>query len=894
MGISRRNLFGKLTPTLFRAIESATALAKLRGNPHVELVHWLLQLSQAPDSDFVRILTQAGLESARLHPQLTAALGQLPAGASSLSDFSAHVEHAIERAWLLASLSHREGRVRSAWLLEALLTTPALCQQTLAIAPLLQALTTPQALASLGEWAAHSAEANEPAHDGSGLAQALPGEASAALAAPSEAEDSLTRFCDDLTARARAGGIDPVIGRDGEIRAMIDILLRRRQNNPLLTGEAGVGKTAVVEGLALALIAGDAPPALRQARVLALDIGALLAGASMRGEFESRLKGVLAALDRDPHPTILFIDEVHTLVGAGGQAGVGDAANLLKPALARGRLRAIGATTWGEYKCHIEKDPALTRRFQLLQVHEPDEARAIDMLRGLTPTLGRHHQVAILDDAVRAAVTLSQRYIPSRQLPDKAISLLDTACARAAMSLHAPPDEVARLRENQLALALERQVLESEAALGRPRETALAALAAREAETHARLEHAEARWQTELQLVQRILEAQQTLQAALQADETGAEQIANIQQLEAELHAVQGDTPLIHGVVDGDIVAQIVAGWTGIPVGRVRQDSISAALGLQATLTRRVVGQDEALAAIARRVQTARAGLTDPNKPVGIFLLAGPSGVGKTETALALAEALYGGEHNLITLNMSEYQEAHTVSTLKGSPPGYVGYGEGGVLTEAVRRRPHSVVLLDEIEKAHPDVHEVFFQVFDKGWMEDSEGRAIDFRHTLILLTSNVGAERLAEWCEDPAVQPTFADLQTLLQPELRQVFPAAFLGRLVCVPYLPLPNAQLRDIVMLQLDKVARRLHEQHGVTLHTDPALADDIVARCDCQHSGARLLASHIEARILPQLAGLWLDASQQRQRIAAIAMAPAHASHTLCVDGVGYQMTLADPA
>ncbi|MDM0123465.1 type VI secretion system ATPase TssH [Variovorax arabinosiphilus] len=873
MAISRRALFGKLNLSLFRALESATAFAKLRGNPYVELTHWIHQLWQLNDSDLHRIARHYTIDSAVIDRDLSAALSALPAGATSLSDFSHHVGATVERAWILASLEFGDRRIRSAWLLAALVQTPELRRLLLGISPAFQKIPVDALSESLAAIVAGSPEDHEGAYDGSGLTAAVPGEASGAMADATEDKSALAKYCSDLTARARAGGIDPVIGREHEIRTMVDILLRRRQNNPLLTGEAGVGKTAVVEGLALAIARAEVPPTLREVRLLSLDVGALLAGASMRGEFEARLKQLLEEASASTQPVILFVDEVHTLIGAGGQAGTGDAANLLKPALARGTLRTVGATTWSEYKRHIEKDPALTRRFQVLQVMEPEEASAIDMVRGLVPTFAEHHGVMVLDEAVRAAVVLSHRYIPARQLPDKAISLLDTACARVAMSLHTPPASVQHLRQRILALDAELALLANESVISQGAEARAqrAALAnAQKAEVQAELAAQEARWQQELSLVQRI----HALRSARAAQETPADEIGDdtmtLGTLETALQGQQGDAALILAQVDEAVVAAIIADWTGIPVGRMVKDEVAAVFGLHATLNQRVIGQSEALTAIAERVQTARARLTDPNKPVGVFLLVGPSGVGKTETALALAEAMYGGEQNLITINMSEFQEAHTVSSLKGAPPGYVGYGEGGVLTEAVRRKPYSVILLDEVEKAHPDVHEMFYQVFDKGWMEDGEGRHIDFRNTTILLTSNTGSELIATLCEDPALVPDTAALRDALQPELRQVFPAAFIGRLAVVPYLPLGEGVLSNIVRLHLGRVADRMREQHGIELLFSDAFTSHVIARSGTHETGARRLIGFIEQNLLPVLSRHWLQALQDKRVIAQIAV------------------------
>ncbi|SEJ80769.1 MULTISPECIES: type VI secretion system ATPase TssH [unclassified Variovorax] len=875
MTIARRALFGKLNLTLFRGIESATAFARLRGNPHVELTHWIHQLWQLNDSDLHRICRHYKIDAQAVERDMAYALSALPAGATSLSDFSHHIETAIERAWVLASLEFGDRCIRGAWLIAALLQTPELRRTLLGISAAFQRIPVDGLVEAATGIVAGSLEDGEGPHDGSGLPFAVPGEASGALPGSPDGKSALARYCTDLTERARAGQVDPVIGRVHEIRTMVDILLRRRQNNPLLTGEAGVGKTAVVEGLALAIAGGEVPPALRDARLLSLDVGTLLAGASMRGEFESRLKSLLDEAGKSVQPVILFIDEVHTLIGAGGQAGTGDAANLLKPALARGTLRTVGATTWSEYKRHIEKDPALTRRFQTLQVAEPEEAAAIEMVRGLVATFAAHHGVTVLDEAVRAAVTLSHRYIPARQLPDKAISLLDTACARVAMSLHTPPAVVERLRAQIAALRIELDLLARERLVAQGSEARSSVVDAAKAKLSAAVDELvlqEARWHDELASVQEI--------HALRRGEGGREEEAGcagskplpaqLIALEHELLSRQQDASLVFAQVDESVVAAIVADWTGIPVGRMVKDEVAAVFGLQGRLDQRVIGQGHALAAIAERVQIARTRLSDPNKPVGVFLLAGPSGVGKTETALALAEAMYGGEQNLITINMSEFQEPHTVSTLKGSPPGYVGFGEGGVLTEAVRRRPYSVILLDEVEKAHPDVHEIFYQVFDKGWMEDGEGRHIDFRNTTILLTSNTGAERIASLCEGVSPLPGVELLRDELQPILRTVFPAAFLGRLSVVPYLPLGAEALGDIVSLHLERVVDRMNEQHGIELVYTPAVVHEVIERCGTHETGARRLIGFIEQKLLPLLSREWLDALHRRRTIVRMSV------------------------
>lgn len=865
MTISRQALFGKLGTTLFRSIESATSYCKLRGNPYVELEHWLHQLLRMPDGDLQRIVRHCGLNRDQLDEDLTHALAALPAGASSISDFSHFIEEAIERAWVIATLEFNDRRVRGAWLLAALLKTPELRRVLLSLSNVFGKVPVHDLDAMLPAWIEGSPENDDAPYDGGDYAAAVPGEASAALTSAGQGGSPLDQYCVDLTARARAGEIDPVVGRDVEIRTMIDILLRRRQNNPLLTGEAGVGKTAVVEGLARAIASGAVPPKLVDVRLLSVDVGALLAGASMKGEFEARLKGLLDAAGKSTAPVVLFVDEVHTLIGAGGQAGTGDAANLLKPALARGKIRTIGATTWAEYKRHIEKDPALTRRFHVLQVMEPEEAAAITMVRSLAGEFSAHHGVVILDEAIGAAVKLSHRYIPARQLPDKAISLLDTACARVALSQHAEPRELQDVRQRLLAAQTEHELLFKEACLGMDTAQGLQEVQARIQMLREQEGVVVARWEAQNTQLRALLETRAGVDVQAGPDMALTHEL---RKQGSNLARLQGEAPLVFPEVNAAIVAAIVSDWTGIPVGGVLQDEVASVQSLPRTLADRVVGQTEALERICRRVRSARAGLTDAGKPLGVFLLAGPSGVGKTETALALAAALYGGEQNLITINMSEYQEAHTVSGLKGAPPGYVGYGEGGVLTEAVRRRPYSVVLLDEIEKAHSDVHEMFFQVFDKGYMEDGDGRHIDFRNTTIFLTSNAGSDLIANLHADEELEPGMEALCEALEPELLKTFPAAFMGRVTLVPYRPLAQASLARIVALHLDRVVKRIADTHGTALSYSPALVTYVVSRCLVEHTGARVLIGFIEEHVLPRLAALVLEALAAKRRLLEV--------------------------
>lgn len=886
--ISRVALFGKLNSLGYRAIEAATVFCKMRGNPYVELIHWLHQVLQLQNSDLHCIIKQCNLDPARLAKDFTESLDRLPRGSSSISDLSSQLEEATERGWVYGTLMFGDSQVRTGYLIVGILKTKGLSHALLSISKEFSKINVDTLIDRFAEITAGSPEDALKSSDGSGVGGgATPGEASGAMPpAQMGKQEALKQFTVDLTERARKGEIDPIVGRDEEIRQLVDILMRRRQNNPILTGEAGVGKTAVVEGFALRIASGDVPPSLKDVSLKSLDIGLLQAGASMKGEFENRLRQVIEEVQSSAKPIILFIDEAHTLIGAGGAAGTGDAANLLKPALARGKLRTVAATTWAEYKKHIEKDPALTRRFQVVQVGEPSEEKAILMMRGMASTLEQHHRVQILDEALEASVKLSHRYIPARQLPDKSVSLLDTTCARVAISQHAVPAEVDDCRRRIEALQVELDIIGREKAVG-------VVTAKREADANeklateqARLKDLEKRWNDEKGLVDKILELRAKLRAktgkvegthsklekaADQAakttpitpakpaapeeppltEEGRAKCLAELNELQAQLGTMQGESPLILPTVDAQAVASVVSDWTGIPVGRMVKNEIESILKLADTLNQRVIGQKHALEMIARRIQTSRAGLENPNKPIGVFLLAGTSGVGKTETALALAEAMYGGEQNVITINMSEFQEAHTVSTLKGAPPGYVGYGEGGILTEAVRRKPYSVVLLDEVEKAHSDVHEIFFQVFDKGWMEDGEGRLIDFKNTLILLTSNAGSELILNLCKDPELMPDAEGIAKALREPLLKVFPAALLGRLVTIPYYPLSDEMIASITRLQLGRITKRIAQNHKVPFTYEDAVVKQIVSRCTELESGGRMIDAILTNSVLPAI-------------------------------------------
>jgi type VI secretion system protein VasG len=893
--IRRVSLFSKLNPMLYKALETATAFAKLRGNAYVELVHWLHQILQLQDSDMLRIVKRAGLNLDVVEQDLVRALDRLPHGATSISDISEHVDNAVERAWVYASLRFEATSIRGAYLLAGIIKTPGLRQVLSGISREFDKIVPDVLVAQLAAWTEGSPEDDYDATPNVGSGGGAPAAQHQGDGAPAGGS-ALAKYASDLTAKARAGELDPVYGRDDEIRQIIDILMRRRQNNPLLTGEAGVGKTAVVEGLASRLASGDVPPSLKDVSLWVLDPTLLQAGAGVKGEFEQRLRQVIDEVEKSPRPIVLFVDEVHTLVGAGGTAGTGDAANLLKPALARGRLRTIGATTWSEYKKYIEKDPALTRRFQTIQVHEPTEPKAVIMLRGISAELEKHHGVLILDAALEAAVSLSHRYIPARQLPDKAVSLLDTACARVALSQHALPAALEDLQRRIEVLGIESGIAGREAAIGVGEHQRVEDIAAQVAAAQAELDLLEQRRVEEAALVQRIVALRKLLspaavpvQAETEEEAEAEEETADIEPSEPErtpeeiraeldeaqdkLVQLQGESPLILAAVDAQAIATVVADWTGIPIGRMVRDDAQSVLRLGEILSARVVAQPDALETISRRIRTARARLDNPNKPVGVFLLCGPSGVGKTETALALSEALYGGEQNLVTINMSEFQESHTVSTLKGAPPGYVGYGEGGVLTEAVRRRPYSVVLLDEIEKAHTDVHEIFFQVFDKGWMEDGEGRHIDFRNTVIIMTSNVGTDLVMQLCEDPTLRPDPEPLAAALREPLLKVFAPALLGRLVVVPYYPLQADALHRIIRLQLDRIAARLAANHGIALDYNDSAVELVARRCTAIESGGRMIDAILTHTILPRLSEEVIGATVSARKLAAVQLSAA---------------------
>jgi type VI secretion system protein VasG len=883
MEIDIRTLLGKLNPECKRALEKAAELCVGQTHYNVEVEHLLFKLLEAAAPDALLICAEFGLKGDDLLAQLQDAMDRFKRGNGRTPALSPRLAPWFQEAWLLSSMLLGEQQVRSGTLLLALLEVDSLRGSLIESAPGLLKIAREALRLNLADLLRDSTEdaggsaraavapavvgagggagassASEPGSTGTGAG-------ASSHAAPAQmpmqrrgasAHPALDQFTVDLTELARQGKIDPIRGRDAEIRQIVDVLLRRRQNNPILTGEAGVGKTAVVEGFAQRVVQGTVPPALQKVVVRSLDLALLQAGAGVKGEFENRLKSVIAEVKASLVPIVLFIDEAHQLIGAGGAEGQGDAANLLKPALARGELRTIAATTWAEYKKYVERDPALARRFQVVKVDEPSEDVAIDMLRGMVKTLEQHHGVEIVDEAVRDAVKLSHRYITGRQLPDKAISVLDTACARVAIGQSGLPPEIESLQRDVASAENRLRILRHEALIGRDQAQALAQVQEDLQARKRRRDLLLAKLEDERRAVQEIVALRRRIADSLDVPATTEEvenpdwMAATLNRLEKGLDAIQSDEPMIPVTVDSGVVADVISGWTGIPVGKMLADELHTVLNLKEKMAERVVGQDQALDAIARRIRTSRADLDDPGKPVGVFLLVGPSGVGKTETACALADIIYGGDRNMVTVNLSEYQEAHTVSGLKGAPPGYVGYGRGGVLTEAVRRKPYSVVLLDEMEKAHPDVLELFFQVFDKGVMEDGEGVQIDFKNTVILLTSNAAQDIITEACTG-GQWPDAEQLVERLRPVLVRQFSPAFLGRLAIIPYYPLGDAQIQTIVDLKLHKLAERFAMNH----HTDFSWADAvpraIAARCTEVDSGARNVDHILSHSVLPEL-------------------------------------------
>lgn len=916
MNTNLKTLIGKLNDICRQSAERAANLCMARGNYEVDLEHLFLALLEHPQGDVALIAQRSGIGVDSLRKDLEAEVGRFKAGNTRTPVFSPHLPTLFQHAWLLASLDSHTTRIRGGHLLLALLTEPGLSQLAYRGSGQFVRIKRDELKHNFAKLTEGSIEAGDVRFADAGAESN--GEDNAADPGLSRTP-ALDQYTTNLTRRARDGHLDPVIGRDAEIRQMIDILLRRRQNNPILTGEAGVGKTAVVEGLALRIAAADVPDVLQAVELHTLDMGLLQAGASVKGEFENRLRNVIDEVKKSPHPIVLFIDEAHTMIGAGGQAGQSDAANLLKPALARGELRTIAATTWSEYKKYFEKDAALARRFQVVKIEEPSEVLCAAMLRGMVPLMEKHFGIRVLDEAITEAVRLSHRYISGRQLPDKAVSVLDTACAKVALGQSATPAIIEDTVKHLDRLDAELAALRRETVAGARHQERVAELTAEHSAATEVLQRSRERLQVETALAQQIQQLRHSLEAdahggtggkpalasgradddrdasgdddgdtavavrpqAAKSSKTNKAarnnspaavnpRLAELDLLLAELRTLQGEAPMVPLQVDGGVVAEIVSAWTGVPLGRMVKDEIRTVRTLGPLLGERVIGQDHALDAVAQRVRTASAKLEDPDKPRGVFMFVGPSGVGKTETALALADILYGGERKLITINMSEYQEAHSVSGLKGSPPGYVGYGEGGVLTEAVRRNPYSVVLLDEVEKAHPDVLEMFFQVFDKGQMEDAEGREIDFRNTLIILTSNIGSSQIMQSCLNvPAGElPSSDDLADALRPVLMKTFKPAFLGRMKVVPFFPISDDVLARIIELKLGRIRERIAANHKAVFEWNQALVEAVLQRCTEVDSGARNVDNILNGTLLPEIAESVLAKMAEGEQIARI--------------------------
>jgi type VI secretion system protein VasG len=875
MGLNLKALIGKLNDSTRAALEGAAGLCLSRTNYDIEIEHVLSKMLDSSSGDLAAILKHFEIDKSRFNAELSRSIDKLKSGNARTPAISPTVLKMLTTAWTVGSIDFNAGQVRGAFVILALASDEDLSRLMREVSKEFQKINADALRKDLLGIVALSSETTTSGGESAPAAGEAPKPGSGKT-------PNLDAYTVDLTGNAKRGKIDPVLGRDSEIRQVIDILTRRRQNNPILTGEAGVGKTAVVEGFALRVSQGDVPPPLKNVSVRSLDLALLQAGAGVKGEFENRLKGLIEEVKASPQPIILFIDEAHTMIGAGGQAGQNDAANLLKPALARGELRTIAATTWSEYKKYFEKDAALARRFQVVKVEEPSEEQCMIMMRGLVASLEKHHNVRILDEAVFAGVRLSHRYLAGRQLPDKAVSILDTACARLSLGQNATPPAIEDLTREIDALEVQKRILEREEVVGANHAEKLEQIATQRAAAEERLKTLNERWEKERELVGKIRELRNKLEAehakkpaATPATEPAANAAvaspdakAEMQALETELSQLQGETGLIRVCVDAQIVGEVLSAWTGIPVGKMLKDEITTVLALRDHLAKRVIGQDHAMEIISQRVQTSRASLDDPNKPVGVFMLVGPSGVGKTETALALSDLLYGGEHNLITINMSEFQEPHTVSTLKGSPPGYVGYGEGGVLTEAVRRRPYSVVLLDEVEKAHPDVLELFFQVFDKGNMEDGEGRQIDFKNNIIILTTNACTDQLMKLVADPETAPGPKALIETIKPEMNKIFKPAFLGRMVLIPYYPVRDEALKQIIRLKLGKIQRRIRENHKIALTWDDAFLNEVANRCTEVESGARNVDNILTNSLLPDISRRILGGMAEGEKMSTI--------------------------
>ncbi|UWZ96953.1 type VI secretion system ATPase TssH [Vibrio splendidus] len=835
--VTLTNLVGKLSPELKQALEASAGAAMNQGVGAIETEHWILQLISQKDPKIMALCESQKLSLDALVNELTKKISMLPKGNEGQPTLSHSLTELIKDAWMIASVNYGHGEIVSLHLIQALMQQNALGVSTLQLETLSSvSLESLQGLIKKTPIARNTA-----APSANGSVDTTPA-----------GNDALSKYTVNLTQQAIDGNIDPISGRNAEVRKAIDILCRKRQNNPIMVGEPGVGKTAVVEGLALRIAADEVPSALQGVQIHSLDLGLLQAGASVKGEFENRLKDVINEVKSSEVPIIVFIDEAHTLIGAGGAAGQNDAANLLKPALARGEFKTIAATTWAEYKKYFEKDPALTRRFQIVTIEEPNAEDAMQMLRGVAASLQAHHGAFIAESAIEAAVNLSIRYLPSRQLPDKAISLLDTASARIALTQGAKPEVLETLEQTIRYQENEKSALEKEDALFSNSAEVIKDLAQSIEENQQALAAYYTRWEKEIELVDQIKTVQQEITEEQEQNAVDSNKQKQLDTLRTELADLQGEEPLVYAMVDDNTIAQVIANWTGIPVGNMMSDEIAKLLTLEDELNTRVIGQDVAKNELAKAIRISRAGLTDNRKPIGVFLMCGPSGVGKTETAMALAEQLYGGSNDLTVINMTEFKEEHKISMLLGSPAGYVGFGEGGVLTEAIRRNPYSVLLLDEMEKAHPGVHDLFYQIFDKGHIKDSEGRTVDFKNTIIIMTSNAADQAICDVCAKTTDRIDNDELLESIRPDLQQYFKPAFLGRTTIVPYYPLNDEELAKITEISLNRIKKKLAEQYQASFTWDADFIQFVVDRNTDPTTGGRAVEQIINRSLMPRLA------------------------------------------
>jgi type VI secretion system protein VasG len=864
--IKLSNLIAKLEPSLKAALEQAAGAAMNQGAPGIEVEHWLVQILQSQDSDVAAFLAQQKINSSALMDELDQRLSTLKTGSHSQPSVSKQLSDLVETAWLQASVNFKHAKVVALHLFYALLQQDSFGVRTMSL----------KSLADVSVGALEGQIAKLALQD-----SGVRGQGSSPSAAPT-GDCALDKYTVNLTAQAREGRIDPISGRNNEVRTAIDILCRKRQNNPILVGEPGVGKTAVVEGLALRVVANQVPAALQGVEIHSLDLGLLQAGASIKGEFENRLKDVINEVKTSDTPIVMFIDEAHTLIGAGGAAGQNDAANLLKPALARGEFKSLAATTWAEYKKYFEKDPALTRRFQVVKIEEPSPEDATAMLRGVAKSLSEHHGVFIREDAIEAAVQLSVRYLPARQLPDKAISLLDTASARIALTQGAKPESLEALEQRIDYLQSELEASRTEQAVFSGGADEIAILEEQLVDYTAQLATLQERWDQEQVLVTQLIELNEQLQAGYKEGAVDPEQQQLLLTLSEELKQLQGDKPLVHAMVDQQTIAEVISNWTGIPAGSMVKDEVAKLLSLEQEMHKRVIGQKTAISELAKSIRISRAGLTDNRKPVGVFLMCGPSGVGKTETAMALADQVFGGSDNLTVINMTEFKEEHKISMLLGSPAGYVGFGEGGVLTEAIRRNPYSVLLLDEMEKAHPGVHDMFYQIFDKGYIKDSEGRSVDFRNTIIIMTSNAADKAICDLCDSDQPMLENNELVEAIRPELQNFFKPAFLGRSTVIPYYPLSDDELKKITEINLRRIEKKLQEQYAATFEWSDAFIDFVVARNSDSTTGGRAIEQIINRSLMPQLAQECIMRLSEEQPINRVVVTIEDGSMKLQID------------